>query len=290
MSFLEAQTSTLVIPKGQPVHTSLSVETMQRPGFHALGIRASDPVLDPFLMVDHYHMTQPVFGPHPHAGFCAVTYMFDDAETGFQNRDSTGDTSVIRPGDAHWAIAGRGIVHDEVPVENGKVAHGLQLFVNLSAATELQPARALHLAREQMPRIAQAHGAVVKLAFGRYDDACVRHVGGVLPTDVTLLDVALPVGTQFHYPAQPEQTVLVIPINGALYLSGTLISQPLALSAGAEIAISGAVAHSAQFVILMGTPLKELVVRHGPFALSTRERLNQAISDYQSGRMGAITP
>jgi redox-sensitive bicupin YhaK (pirin superfamily) len=29
-------------------------------------------------------------------------------------------------------------VHEEVPVENGKIAHGMQMFINLAAADELQ--------------------------------------------------------------------------------------------------------------------------------------------------------
>ena len=63
-------------------------------GFQAQGIRGDAAVLDPYLMVDHFRMSQPTFGPHPHAGFSAVTYLFDDAETGFHNRDSRGDSSA----------------------------------------------------------------------------------------------------------------------------------------------------------------------------------------------------
>ncbi len=265
---------------------TLSVQTLNRPGFHADGLRADDVVIDPFLMIDHFKMSQPVFGAHPHAGFSAVTYMFDDAETGFQNHDSLGDRSIIRPGDAHWSIAGRGIVHDEVPVEIGKVAHGLQLFVNLAAADELMPARSLHFLREDMPKFEQAHGAKVKLGFGRYDDGLVSHQLGALPTEVALFDVSLAQGARFSYPAQPGLTMLLIPISGTLIVGGAPLNGAAALDqAAVDITTHADTAH---FVLLLGTPLKELVARRGPFALSTLTRLNQAVEDFQQGKMGTI--
>jgi redox-sensitive bicupin YhaK (pirin superfamily) len=36
-------------------------------------------------------------------------------------------------------------------------------------------------------------------------------------------------------------------------------------------------------------PLKEPVVRYGPFVMNTEDEIRQAVVDYQAGRMGAIT-
>jgi hypothetical protein len=58
-------------------------------GFQAHAIRGADAALDPFLMADHFRMSAPTFPPHPHAGFSAVTYLFDDAETGFFNLENS---------------------------------------------------------------------------------------------------------------------------------------------------------------------------------------------------------
>jgi redox-sensitive bicupin YhaK (pirin superfamily) len=66
------------------IHTKLKLEVMQHgAGLRTQGLRAPDTVLDPVLVADEFWMTQPVFGPHPHAGFSAVTYIFEDIETGF---------------------------------------------------------------------------------------------------------------------------------------------------------------------------------------------------------------
>jgi redox-sensitive bicupin YhaK (pirin superfamily) len=267
-------------------------------GFNAAGIRAPDAVLDPFLMIDHYRMSQATFGPHPHAGVSAVTYMFDDAETGFINHDSLGAASQIAPGDAHWSIAGSGIVHDEVPEQPGQTAHGLQLFVNLSIATELQPARALHFSNAEMPRFRQvspnrrhgghASGALIKLAFGRYRYLDVSHQLGDLPTDVTLLDVQLEsTAEQLHYYLE-SATGIVIPIQGEVLLAGELIASPIAIR-GSDL-LSLGTPDRAQFVLLLGERLAEPVFRHGPFALSSAERLRDAISRYQNNEFGSIQP
>ena len=39
----------------------------------------------------------------------------------------------------------------------------------------------------------------------------------------------------------------------------------------------------AQLLVLAGKPLREPVVQYGPFVMNTREEIEQAIADYQSG-------
>ena len=44
----------------------------------------------------------------------------------------------------------------------------------------------------------------------------------------------------------------------------------------------------ARVLLLTGEPLREPVVGQGPFVMNTREQIQQAIQDYQSGRMGQL--
>lgn len=43
-----------------------------------------------------------------------------------------------------------------------------------------------------------------------------------------------------------------------------------------------------QVLLIAGVPLREPVVRYGPFVMNTRAEIAQAIEDYQKGRMGNI--
>jgi redox-sensitive bicupin YhaK (pirin superfamily) len=273
------------------ITSSINVQKLHHgTGFRANGLRGSDQVMDPYLMVDHYWMSEPTFGPHPHAGFSAVTYMFDDAETGFLNRDSRGDSSEIRPGDLHWTIAGAGVVHDEVPVTNGRTAHGLQIFVNLAAAKKHMPPGAIHIPRERMQMHTQAGGAQVKIAFGVYDDGVTKLAPlADFPTEATLLDIRFAAGQSFRYPVAPESTAFALVIRGSVDSGEETLTEGRAVAfdqSGGEIVLRSEA--DSQVALFLGRPLRDPVVRHGPFAMTNQADLARAIADYQAGKMGHL--
>lgn len=43
-----------------------------------------------------------------------------------------------------------------------------------------------------------------------------------------------------------------------------------------------------EVLLIGGIPLREPVVRYGPFVMNTKQEIAQAIEDYQSGKMGQI--
>jgi redox-sensitive bicupin YhaK (pirin superfamily) len=261
-------------------------------GFNADGIRGDDAVIDPYLMADHFWMSQSTFGAHPHAGFSAVTYLFTDSTTSNHSYDTTqqgGNHHTINPGDAHWFIAAKGALHDEPIAEPGKMLHGLQLFVNLAAADKLGTPRTLHIKRATMPSHTQAGGATATLAWGNYADGIHAMTSAKPPTDSSLIDVVLPAGATFKYPLLAGKTALLVVAQGQIHVDGTTLAVHEAVTLGrdgGELTITATA--DAQCVLLLGTPLNEPVARYGPFAMSTRAQLQDAMTRYQSGAMGRL--
>jgi hypothetical protein len=45
-----------------------------------------------------------------------------------------------------------------------------------------------------------------------------------------------------------------------------------------------------EVIVLGGRPIREPVAHYGPFVMNTREELQQAVDDYQAGKLGVIPP
>jgi quercetin 2,3-dioxygenase len=251
----------------------------------SLGSRAL-PLLDPFLLLDEIHSDRledyaPGFPTHPHRGFETVTYMLEGA---MEHRDSLGNHGHLGPGSAQWMTAGHGIVHSEMPREEGSSFWGFQLWVNLPAS--------LKMTRPRYQDIAPAR--IEELAMG---DARVRLVAGSVggrtgPVEgirvaPLMLDLALPRGGRAEVPVPASHTAFAYGMAGVVQVGRT----PTALASG-QLAVLGAgrsvelaSEQGGRLLLLSAEPIGEPVARRGPFVMNTEEELDQAVLDYRSGRL-----
>jgi redox-sensitive bicupin YhaK (pirin superfamily) len=183
-------------------------------GFQAysIGQQQLGQQIAPFLQLDHYFMTQPTFAEHPHQGFSAVTYMFEDSEGSFFNEDSQGDRSTIAPGDLHWTQAGSGIRHNETPIEPGKICHGIQMFVDLPLVDKSLPAKAFHLTAAQIPVYTTAQGGRVRVVVG---DANGITSPLNISTKIRFLDVILPANMEIEHEVAADESVFLLAVKGS---------------------------------------------------------------------------
>ncbi|MEN4920485.1 pirin family protein [Achromobacter spanius] len=123
--------------------------------------------MSPLVMVDHFVMTGPAFGPHPHAGISAATLLLEDSTGAMQSLDSTEANREIRAGDLHWTLAGRGIVHAQRPAGEARL-HGLQIFIDLPEHLKSLPASTSLLRAWEMPVIQTVSGRI-RVAAGSYE-------------------------------------------------------------------------------------------------------------------------
>lgn len=189
--------------------------------FRAFGLRGAAALIDPFIGVDHAWMSAPTFPPHPHVGFSAVSYVFFDSESGIANRDSLGTVNLIQPGGVHWMVAGKGVVHEEVPAQQGKTVHSLQIFVQLPPEKRSAAPQALSLTPQQVPTV-QRPGVKVRVVAGEFAGQCSPTEA---PTAVDMLDISLDARAELVIPVAPGRTTFVLPVLGTVNVDG----QPFAL-------------------------------------------------------------
>jgi len=257
--------------------------------------------VDPFLLLDHLGPVK--WGPgegigapdHPHRGFETVTYLLSG---GFQHKDSAGHAGQLGPGDVQWMTAGSGVVHSELPSDEfmraGGVMHGFQIWVNLPARDKMTAPRYQEIPSSGIPRAASADGKVQ-----------VRVIAGQALGQSAVIETRTPI--QFlHFTLQPGGDVtqsvpagynaLVYLISGELRVGKEQRSvhegQMARLGDGdtVRLTVASDAAVPADFLLLAGQPLNEPVARYGPFVMNTREQIEQAFRDYQSGSMGRIDP
>jgi redox-sensitive bicupin YhaK (pirin superfamily) len=262
--------------------------------FKGFGLRdqSLQRALDPFLSVDHFWMRQPTFAPHPHAGFSAVTYLFDDSQTAFVNRDSLGNQVEIAPGDLHWTRAASGLMHEEVPRQPGLAAHGLQIFVNLASSEKNSTPQVHRLALAEMPRLdwPGGHG---QLVFGRYGD----QASPLIPeSHATMLDITIASNATLEIAIPQQRNVFLMVVSGAVVAGDN--AQALTTALGGAVATTTDEAtltvrggsQVSQIVVFMGEPLAEPVFWGGPFVMNTNAEVIEAKRRFASGAMGSLQP
>lgn len=282
----------------QFIQWSRIVEPQQaRHGSGFLAYRLSDSsfggLLDPILNVDHYFMSQPTFPPHPHAGFSAITFMFEDSENSMLNRDSLGNEININPGDLHWAQAGRGMLHEEPPLINGLVSHGLQIFLNLPKKLKNTAPKVYRLANSQIPRVPSMDGiAQVKVATGQFEKT-LSAVQPDWPTDLLQLKWLKSGGVKIVL--RPGQSALILNLSENVTISDGLKSE-LPKYAGVAASNREATTHEFEItgskgsdvVVIRSQIIDEPVIFQGPFVATDAEEMSQIISRYRRGEFGTL--
>lgn len=222
--------------------------------------------------------------PHPHIGLATVTYLFEGE---ILHRDSLGTVQPIRPGAVNWMTAGSGIAHSErTPAalrNSGSRLAGIQLWVALPRALEETAPDFAHYPAEAIPEIRE-DGATIRLILGT-----LRGTASPVRTSSALLyaDCALATGGRFTIPAdQPERAIYVL--LGAVEAAGVRFEAGRLVAFGAGRQVELRAAEPARILLLGGEPLDAPRHMWWNFVSSSKERIEQAKADWQSGRFSPV--
>jgi redox-sensitive bicupin YhaK (pirin superfamily) len=252
--------------------------------------------LSPFLLFDYAgpHTFAPTtarrgVGEHPHRGFETVTIVYDGE---VDHRDSSGGGGRIRPGDVQWMSAAGGLVHEEFHspdfAKRGGRFEMAQLWVNLPERAKLSAPRYQGIRDQQIPAVElPGQAGTLRVIAG---DFAGQHGPAATATPINLWDIRLRQGHEAEFRVPAGHTALVALLDGALRLgSGEELNGPqLAVLGRDDERFSLRAESDAKLLFLGGEPLGEPVVGYGPFVMTSREGIEQAILDYQAGRMGQL--
>lgn len=250
--------------------------------------------LDPFLMLDEFSSDNPGdyiagFPAHPHRGFETVTYLIDGH---MLHEDHLGNRGDLRSGGVQWMTAGRGIIHSEMPQQLEGRMRGFQLWINLPAREKMKAAGYRDIQPEEIPVRSLSGGGQVKVIAGTLVADGTRVTGPIhgLSTEPLYLDVQLPPGGSFSQPVARGLHAVAYVFEGQLRLAdddSLLATHSAAVLGDGELAAFTAGPAGARFLLLAGRPLNEPIVQYGPFVMNTVAEIEQAIRDYQTGRLTA---
>lgn len=269
-------------------------------GFFVTTLIAPHPAVqshfDPFILMDYAapkdfppSEKQRGVGEHPHRGFETVTFALQGE---ISHRDSGGGGGTIKEGGIQWMTAGSGVVHEELFSKDfssrGGTLEMVQLWVNLAKKHKFTKPRYQGFTSAEIPSVELQKGAQARIYAGQLagkTGPCLSHsVMNVF--ELTLSGAA---AGNIQIPLAEGTNTLILVLRGDV----SIVTQRCASGEVAVLSREGTIVtfsskESARMLILNGEPLNEPIVAHGPFVMNTSEEINQAIADYQSGKMGQL--
>ena len=247
-------------------------------------------MVGPFIFFDHLGPVQFIAGtgldvrPHPHIGLATVTYLFDGQ---ILHRDSEGNVQEIAPGAMNLMTAGRGIVHSErTPGQMRASGHrvlALQSWIALPIDQEEIAPSFQHFDAHILPVL--EHGGlrariIAGSAFG--ETAPVATL-----SDWFYVEIELDENTSAPLdPDHEERGVYVL--DGEVEIAGARFEGPrlLIFRPGDRITIRAV--RPSRIMFLGGTAMEGPRFIWWNFVSSSKERIEQAKQDWQTGRFDPV--
>jgi quercetin 2,3-dioxygenase len=249
--------------------------------------------LSPFLLLDYAGPTQfaPAerprgVGEHPHRGFETVTIVYQGE---VEHRDSSGGGGKIGPGDVQWMTAAAGILHDEFHshdfTRKGGTLEMVQLWVNLPAHDKSAPPGYQSISSSDITSVPLPGGAgSLGVIAGEY--AGKRGPARTF-TPIDVWDLRLNAGKSVELRVVEGRTLALVVLRGTVLVNDTEIAREAQLvileREGVDFTLEAN--SDATVLVLSGEPIDEPVVAYGPFVMNTEAEIQQAIDDFNQGKL-----
>lgn len=251
--------------------------------------------ISPFLLLHHIgpNIVSPGqdalgVGSHPHRGFEPVTFLF---EGGLEHKDSMGNIGHLKSGDVQWMTAGSGVLHSEHShpefKKTGGAFHMVQLWVNLPKEFKMADPRYQDIKSDEIPKFSLGtNGSYGRVIAGMYD----HHNGPAETfTPINALHIIAAQKDEFNISLEPGFNTFIYMLKGDIASSGNqLVQHQLAIPSTNVPEIDFVIHEPSEFLILSGQPINEPMASYGPFVMNSQTELQEAIRDFQMGKMGTL--
>lgn len=260
-----------------PVRASMNIRLKRVIGGEGL------PDLDPFLAFDELTASTAggIDGGFPgqtHRGFESITYI---TKGRLHYSDNAGREGAVGAGGVQWLTSGRGLVHSETPeLADGEV-QAFQFWLNLPAAEKMQTPVYRAIEAADIPAVIFPK-AEVRVIAGRYHGLA----GPIAPTVTQpfIAEVILKSEGEITLPMEEGHDGFIYVYEGGAAVAQTLINRGQAgILDGGDVLNLTAGQAGARLLVLTACPLREPIVRHGPFVMTSQQDIKQAFTDYQNG-------
>jgi redox-sensitive bicupin YhaK (pirin superfamily) len=241
--------------------------------------------LDPFLLLDEFGSEDAQdyiagFPKHPHRGFQTVTYMLNGK---MGHKDSIGNEGVIEDGGLQWMNAGKGIIHEEMPMQIEGKMRGFQLWVNLPSTEKMSAPGYQDIPTADIPELISEKGSTIRVLAGDY-----RGQKGAVTTQSVkpqFFDFHLVANESLNVATQDTHNGFLYVYEGEIEVAGKILSkgQLGVLNFANDLVLESK--DCARAIFVSGEPINEPVVQHGPFVMNSQEEINQALRDFQQGML-----
>lgn len=209
---------------------------------------------DPFVLFDHFDIGAGCgFPDHPHRGFEAITYMF---EGGMNHKDNLGNESFVTMGGAQRFTAGSGMVHSEMPANDGK-SIGIQLWINLPKRLKQIEPDYQQVDATEFP-VNTFEGGSAKLIVGNNSSLKLK-------TEVIYQHVVLDNNSSYTLSVKSGMRGIVYVMKGEIDVNTYNVKCDQAIFIEDIESLDFSAISSSEFMICMGMPHNEPIRQYGPF-------------------------
>lgn len=265
-------------------------------GFYVHGLLRPSPEMNkyisPFILMDYAapwefpkSIKQKGVGEHPHRGFETVTLAYQGE---VEHRDSSGGGGVIKPGDVQWMTAGKGVIHDEFHSKDFSQAGGIfemvQLWVNLPKKYKMVAPKYQGISSENIPKVKLGKKSELRILAGEF--AGTKGAAETF-TKINMYDITSTDEDNISLNLSDGTSTIILVMNGEVELENDTFNEKSILIFEHEgESINLKVSKEFKGLVLNGVPIDEPVVAHGPFVMNTKAEINEAIRDFNNGKMG----